>query len=169
LPKAPHYQDDLAKARSLRGRTTDAERSLWRSLRNRQLGGAKFRRQHPIGGYVVDFYCQEAYLAVELDGGQHVASDMNRQDERRTAELMSKGIRLLRFWDNEVLTNERGVLQKIAEAIANPSPPPSPAGRGRKTRPQINSEAIANPSPQPSPVGRGRKPATSSRAREQSP
>jgi len=85
-----------------------------------------------MGGYIVDFYCEEARLAVELDGGQHAAFNIERQDERRTAKLKSKGIRLIRFWDNEVLTNRDGVLQRIAKAIGNPSPQPSPMGRGRK-------------------------------------
>ena len=83
----------------------------------------KFRRQHPVGNYIVDFYCDEAKLAIELDGGQHASS--SGYDTTRTQELERLGIRVLRFWNNEVLGNLSGVLERIAEAI-RVSPPPSP-------------------------------------------
>ncbi|HEX7599855.1 MAG TPA: endonuclease domain-containing protein, partial [Polyangia bacterium] len=87
----------LARRRALRGRATDAERLLWRLLRMRQFLGLKFRRQHPLGRYIVDFYCAERRLAVELDGGQHFTVEGQAYDRRRTAYLAALGIRVVRF------------------------------------------------------------------------
>jgi len=100
-----------SRARRLRRDSTDAERALWSVLRNRQLGGYKFRRQTPIGGHIVDFVCMERRLVVEVDGGQH--QERWRKDRQRTALLESKGFRVLRFWNNEVLTG----LESVADAI----------------------------------------------------
>ena len=115
-------------ARGLRRRQTDAERRVWARLRARRLLGVKFARQEPIGSYVVDLCCRERMLVVELDGGQHVARADH--DAGRTALLQALGYRVLRFWDNDVLANTDGVLQRIAEALtatgAWPSPRPSP-------------------------------------------
>jgi len=94
-------------SKHLRRRLTDAERLLWKALRNRQLNGDKFRRQVPIGNYVADFVCVEKHLVVEVDGGQHLD---NEKDAERTVSLESKGFRVLRFWNNEVLQNLEGVL-----------------------------------------------------------
>ncbi len=105
------------RARRLRAVGTEVERRLWARLRNRQLGGAKFRRQHPLGDYVVDFVCRESCLVVELDGGQHGEDTQRRADARRTEYLESLGYRVLRFWNNEVIENIEGVLQRIAEHI----------------------------------------------------
>ncbi len=102
-------------ARALRRDLTDAERLLWRHLRNRGLYGHKFRRQHPVGRYVVDFVCIEEGVVVELDGGQH--SKQVIEDEERTLYLESKGFQVLRFWNNDVLTNAEGVLKTIASAL----------------------------------------------------
>jgi adenine-specific DNA-methyltransferase len=105
------------RARSLRRSITPAERKLWMRLRNRQLHGAKFRRQHPIGQYIVDFFCLEARLVVELDGSWH-ADDLKRtQDEHRTAYLQNQGCTVLRFWNNEVTADVTSVLQRIAEHL----------------------------------------------------
>jgi len=90
-------------ARGLRRRQTDSERVLWWQLRDRQLHHAKFRRQHPIGPYIVDFCCLAHRLVVELDGGHHAAQI--QADERRTAFLRQRGYRVLRFWDHDVLGN----------------------------------------------------------------
>jgi very-short-patch-repair endonuclease len=98
---------------------TDAERKLWSVLRNSQLAGAKFRRQQPIGPFIADFVCQEQRLIIEADGGQHAAVGA---DERRTVFLESKGYRVLRFWNNEVLNNLEGVAQVIIAAISAPHP-----------------------------------------------
>ncbi len=107
----------VGRARELRSRTTDAEKRHWRHLRNRQLGGHKFRRQRPLGPYVVDFMCLEARLVVEVDGGQH-SPDADRE---RDLYLEKQGFRVLRFWNNEVLENTDGVLARIAEFLASES------------------------------------------------
>jgi formamidopyrimidine-DNA glycosylase len=109
----------VARARELREATTDAEKALWRRIRSRQLFGIKFRRQHPIGHYIVDFYSDELKLAVELDGGQHASS--SEHDRARTEDLKRRGIRVLRFWNNEVLGNLDGVLQRISEEARSAS------------------------------------------------
>jgi len=111
--------------RRLRNRMTDAEQRLWQSLRRRQMGEFKFRRQHPFGDYVLDFVCLEAMLVVEVDGGQHGANPEN--DKARTARLTRAGFRVLRFWDNEVLKDLKAVKSSIWEALHTPPPSqPSP-------------------------------------------
>jgi very-short-patch-repair endonuclease len=101
-------------ARRLRRASTDAERRLWALLRDRRLAGYRFRRQHPIGDYVVDFACTKHNLIIEADGGQH--SD-NQADERRTAFLQNEGWHLIRFWNNDVLANTEGVIETILRAL----------------------------------------------------
>lgn len=114
-------------ARQLRRDMTDAERALWHTLRGKQLGGHRFRRQHPIGPCVVDFVCLEAKLIAEIDGGQHNAADA---DQARDATLKAAGNRLLRFWNNDVLSNAADVCEAILAALGpHPSPPPR-AGEG---------------------------------------
>ncbi len=114
-------------ARRLRQTPTDAEQRLWSQLRRRQIEGARFRRQAPIGSYVVDFVCFDAKLVIEVDGGQH-AKQQDR-DSRRTAWLETQGFRVLRFWNHEVLGNIEGVAEIIAGALrASPLPDPSPQG-----------------------------------------
>jgi very-short-patch-repair endonuclease len=103
---------DIARPGRLRQRCTEAETALWDRLRNRGLNGAKFRRQVPLGPFVVDFACFDARLVVEVDGGQHAASQ--QQDVQRTTWLEAQGYRVVRFWNNEVLENIEGVLQTIA-------------------------------------------------------
>ena len=98
------------KARELRIFSTDAERRLWSALRTRRLENYKFRRQHPVGPFILDFACVEHRLVIEADGGQH---DENLADERRTAWLASKGWRVRRFWNNEILTNIEGFMDTI--------------------------------------------------------
>ena len=102
------------QARALRVSMTDAERRLWACLRGRRLVGYKFRRQHPLGRYILDFACIEHRLAIEADGGQHSES---AADERRTAWLERQGWRVLRFWNNEILANSEGVQEMILEAL----------------------------------------------------
>ncbi len=111
-------------ARVLRSRMTDAERRLWRALRRHQLGGHRFRRQVPIGPYVVDFACLELKLVIEADGGQHLDSAL---DALRTRRLARNGYRVLRFWDDDVLLRTEIVLDAIVRALAgspHPDPPP---------------------------------------------
>ena len=98
-------------ARSLRAGSTDAERHLWRLLRNRSLVGYKFRRQFPVDRYIADFVCIEKQLIVELDGGQHV--EAAARDEQRSLALQAHGFRVLRFWNDDVLLREREVLEEI--------------------------------------------------------
>ena len=120
----------MANAKSLRKNQTDVERRLWYALRNRQLSGYKFRRQHPISPYVVDFVCLEYKLVVEVDGGQH--ADAVTQDTARTVFLEGLGYRVLRFWNNEVLENLEGMLTVILAALLSPSPQPSPPEGARE-------------------------------------
>ena len=112
-----------SRARKLRKKLTDVENKLWSQLRGRQLSGVKFRRQHPIGPFIVDFCCVERGLVVELDGSQH--AERNAADERRTRLIERSGYRVLRFWDNEVLINLYGVLERISEALEDPRLIPS--------------------------------------------
>ena len=107
------------RARGLRRDATDAETLLWRRLRNRQLGGAKFRRQVPITPYIADFLCAETRLIIELDGGQHEVE----ADRARTIFLEAQGFRLIRFWNHDVLGNIEGVIETIAEALDKPPHP----------------------------------------------
>ncbi len=110
-----------AKARQLRRQSTDAERKLWAILRNRQLTGYKFRRQVPMGSYIVDFVCFEKNIVVELDGGQHQAQ--RGYDGNRTQWLQSAGFRVIRFWNNQVLSETDGVVQAILAALEVKIPP----------------------------------------------
>lgn len=103
-------------ARQLRSEMTDAESYLWQSLRSRQIHGLKFRRQHPVGKFILDFACIEAKLIIEVDGGQH--NEMQIQDNQRTAWLEAQGWKVLRFWNNEVLQNIEGVLVEVLNALA---------------------------------------------------
>jgi len=105
----------LFRARNLRRNETDAERILWRALRNRQLGDAKFRRQVRIGPFIADFACFERRLVVELDGGQH--ADAEHYDDGRVKSIQRQGYRVLRFWNNEVLENLPGLLEAIKMAL----------------------------------------------------
>jgi very-short-patch-repair endonuclease len=101
-------------ARELRQQQTDAEIFLWRLLRNRQLLNAKFRRQHPIENYIADFYCDEHKLIIELDGCQHFTEEGVKKDVVRTARLNQLGIKVLRFSNQQVLTQTENVLREIA-------------------------------------------------------
>jgi very-short-patch-repair endonuclease len=104
------------RARELRRDATDAERRLWSALRDRRLRGYRFRRQHPIGDFIVDFACTQHRLIVEADGGQHAD---NEADRRRTAWLESEGWRVLRFWNNAALANTEGVILAILRELSS--------------------------------------------------
>jgi very-short-patch-repair endonuclease len=109
---------------------TDAELRLWMRLSRKQIDGHAFRRQVPIGTYVVDFVCLKRRLVIEVDGSQHATE--REEDDRRTAWLESRGFRVMRFWNNEVLQNLDGVTEAIRAAMRNEPPPrPSPQGGGR--------------------------------------
>jgi len=103
-------------ARQLRQRMTDAEQLLWQHLRNRRLAGHKFRRQHPIGPYIVDFVHLQARLIIEADGGQHLAS---QRDPQRDAWLQAQGYRVLRFWNHDILQQPDTVLAAIWQALSD--------------------------------------------------
>ena len=123
------------RAIELRKNATEAERRLWRSLSARQLRGTRFNRQVPIGPFICDFVARTPRLIVEVDGGQH-AHDQ-RGDRARTRFLERRGYRVLRFWNNEVLENQDGVLGVIDRALATCPPPTPPAsGRGVRRPPQ---------------------------------
>jgi very-short-patch-repair endonuclease len=103
------------RASHLRTNSTDAERHLWQFLRNRQLGGYKFRRQHPLPPYTVDFVCLERRLIVELDGGQH--AEAIAYDAARTDYLEQSGYLVLRFWNDEALSNTQEVLTRMLQKL----------------------------------------------------
>jgi type I restriction enzyme M protein len=130
--KLPLPEDLLEFARELRQHSTDAEQRLWSALRDRRMAGAKFRRQHPVKPYILDFYCHELKLAIELDGGQHNTDEGRVHDEQRSRFLVAQGIQVLRFWNNDVFQQPAAVLQAIFNAVNGnlPSPQPSPTGRG---------------------------------------
>jgi len=115
-------------ARKLRREQTDAEQLLWSTLRSRQISGLKFRRQFPLPPYVADFCSEKARLIVELDGGQH--AETIDDDEIRTEFFQRRGYRVLRFWNNDVLTNVEGVVEEILKATILPHLSPLPPGEG---------------------------------------
>jgi very-short-patch-repair endonuclease len=138
------------QARSLRARQTNTEGYLWAALRNRQLGGWKWRRQVGVGPFVVDFLCVEAGLVVELDGSGH--AERLEHDALRTAMLNAHGLRVIRFWNHVVFEGRESVCDAIlaacgGERSAAPHPTLSPEGRGKEGSPR-------KPAPSP-PWGRG--------------
>jgi very-short-patch-repair endonuclease len=104
-------------ARNLRKNQTEAEMLLWSHLRSQGLSGCKFRRQHPINNIITDFYCSKAHLAIEIDGGHHADEAILKKDMERTAYLNQKGIRVIRFWNHDVLENLDDVLAEIDATI----------------------------------------------------
>jgi very-short-patch-repair endonuclease len=120
-----------ARARQLRRNPTDAERLLWRKLRFWQVDGLKFRRQQPLGPYIVDFVCLEKRLVIEVDGGQH-AENAN-YDTERDAWLRAQDFVVLRFWNNDVLKNIDSVVEQVIKTLkSTPYLNPSPQGGRRK-------------------------------------
>ena len=119
--------------RNLRKRFTDAEKLLWRYLRAKQLEGFKFRRQQPIGNYIVDFVCFEKGVVIGVDGGQHAVE--REKDKERDKWFKGQDLKVLRFWNNEVLTNIGGVLEVIREhCLSHPPLTPPIKGRGKRKR-----------------------------------
>lgn len=112
-----------SRRRLLRKHQTDAEARLWGKLRNKRFLGIKFFRQYSVGAYVLDFYAPSIHLAIELDGSQHAEEKQRSYDIRRTSYLEDFGIRVVRFWDNEVLTNSEEILERIASLITPPDLP----------------------------------------------
>ena len=155
-----YTQQTLERAKTLRQSRTDAEGLLWHYLRRKQLDGYKFRRQQPIGPYIVDFACMSRKLVIELDGGQH--AERHAYDEKRDDYLRGKGYRMLRFWNKEVFQNCMDVLEAVYQALVRAAkaagskkrgsnvgtytPPPhqpSPAGSASATPPQGGSDLEA--------------------------
>ncbi|MEX2034427.1 MAG: endonuclease domain-containing protein [Xanthobacteraceae bacterium] len=122
----------LEQAKRLRKSMTDAERRLWYRLRAHRFEGCKFKRQVPIGPYIVDFACLNHGLVVELDGGQHAESD---RDLARDEFLSAKGFRVLRFWNNDALKNSGGVLDEIVKVLRGQTCAPSPGALGAPPSP----------------------------------
>ncbi len=126
------YNDPARKTnrRRLRKEATDAERRIWSLLRARRMAGLKFFRQYGVGPYVLDFYCPERRLAIEVDGDQHADARGREHDCDRASYLRQLGIRIVRFWNNDVLKNTEGVVERITYEIGsrNPLNPPYPKG-----------------------------------------
>ena len=144
------------RAKSMRSEMTDAERVLWMQLRAHRLDGLRFRRQTPIGRYIVDFVCHERRLVIELDGGQHADS---QRDVARDRWLESKGYRVLRFWNSDMFQNREGVLETIVSTAREVLPTSSLEGEvdrpkaGREGgKPQAPTPG-ATPLPGPPPQG----------------
>ena len=114
-------QDLVDHARSMRRQPTEAEARLWGLLRGRRLSGFRFRRQHPVGRYIIDFYCATRKLAVELDGGQHATDEQQRHDVERSLDLSKRGIRVLRIWNHDVLQRPLQVQELIWRLLTTDS------------------------------------------------
>ena len=105
------------KARSLRKNMTKQERILWQFLRKKSINGLKFRRQYPIGSYIVDFICNEKKLIIEIDGGQHNEDKNSIYDHERTKYLETKGYKVIRFWNHDIENNIEGVYREILKYL----------------------------------------------------
>ena len=129
----PHHPAKLPEdirtwAREMRGRMTDAEALLWYLLRNRRVAGAKFRRQRPVGRYILDYYCVEKKLVIELDGGQH--GETTDYNCHRDDWLRSPGICMLRIWNNQMLAETEAVMEVIYRTVVETKSPSPAGGRG---------------------------------------
>jgi very-short-patch-repair endonuclease len=142
VKNSPWSPEFLSRVRQLRHNTTDAEQYMWSILRDRQMEGFKFRRQHPIAPYVVDFFSHEAGLIIELDGGQHNEHGAHAKDVARTHFLEGKGYKVLRFWNNDVLEDMEGVFDVISQTLAAvvPHPNPLPGGEGSGRHDAVNAQ-----------------------------
>lgn len=107
----------IERSRELRHESTPAEQTLWRYLRNRRLDGLKFRRQHPVSRFILDFYCEDLQLAIEVDGGGHNEEEQEAYDLARTEALRDLGIQVIRFWNDDVLERTELVLEEIRHVI----------------------------------------------------
>ncbi len=141
-----HMADKLTSlAKTLRKGATDTEKLLWKHLRAKQFKGIKFRRQQPLGKYIVDFVCYESKMIIEVDGGQHTQPSEMMKDNERDRWFKAQGYKVIRFWDNEVLMNIRGVLDIIG-AYFQEHPPlnplPSREGAKRLTKMEMVGEGV---------------------------
>jgi ATP-dependent helicase HrpA/adenine-specific DNA-methyltransferase len=117
---------EIERARGLRQTETWAEKLMWRWLRGRRFSGYKFRRQHPLGNYYLDFFCEEAELNIELDGRQHGFPDRQAHDAERAKFLKSLGIKTLRFWNSHLRGNAQSIRDTIFEELQQRAPHPLP-------------------------------------------
>jgi len=126
----------ISKPRALRVAMTDAEKKLWQALRSKQIAGLRFRRQVPFGPYIADFICYGARVVIEIDGGQHNSDSGRDSDGKRDAWFALSDFIVVRFWNNDVIENLEGVLQRIESAVLERAslgqapPPPAPLPRG---------------------------------------
>ncbi|MFA4919516.1 MAG: DUF559 domain-containing protein [Thermodesulfovibrionales bacterium] len=111
------------RRRELRNNQTEAEKTFWSHVRNKQFYGLRFLRQYSISPYILDFYCPSMKLAVELDGGQHTQHESRIYDSTRSEYLKAHGIDIIRFWNHEVLLNISGVLAEVTKKITPPTLP----------------------------------------------
>jgi very-short-patch-repair endonuclease len=112
----------FAKARELRNNMTEAEKILWDELKNRRVFKSRFRRQHPIDIFIADFYCHEYKLAIEIDGEIHLKKEIQEYDDGRTHDIEKFGIKILRFSNNQILTDINSVKKKILEELSKMNP-----------------------------------------------
>lgn len=122
MPLSQEFPNHRERRRELRQEATLAENLLWRHLRRKQFEGLKCRRQQQLGPYIADFYCSNASLVIEVDGGQHYEPAAKDYDQQRTAYFESRGLRILRFTNTDVVQNLAGVIEAILEVIGAPSP-----------------------------------------------
>jgi very-short-patch-repair endonuclease len=132
---------EIERARALRQKTTWAERRMWTWLRGRRFSAYKFRRNHPFGKYFLDFYCHEATLAIELDGGGHGQPKKQQHDEERTRYLEAQGIKVLRFWNSQLLKNRQGIRDTIFLNLQTRAPHVFP----NYTQPLTTTEKVETP------------------------
>lgn len=112
-----NHPSAILKRRTLRSNQTNEEKLIWSRIRNKQLFGFRFFRQYGVGPYVLDFYCPQVRLAIEIDGGQHAETSNIIYDKERTEYLKELSIRVLRFWNNDVSKNIEAVLERIADEL----------------------------------------------------
>jgi len=117
---------EIQQARRFRKKETWAEKLVWRWLRDRRFSGYKFRRQHPLGDYYLDFFCEEAELNIELDGSQHGFPLQKARDSEREKFLLTRGIKTLRFWNSYLRANGQSVRDTIFEELQKRAPHPLP-------------------------------------------
>lgn len=147
-PDIPYQKE---KARALRKSETAAEKKLWNALRNKKAGNFKFRRQHPIGYYIVDFYCDEMNLIIEIDGSIHDEEDIREYDKIRQEQLENIGYKFLRFRNNDVMNSLDGVLAEIKGYLTSP-PAPLLEGEGSNVPEILNEEEIKKSTSTPTPL-----------------
>jgi very-short-patch-repair endonuclease len=132
--------DPIARARDLRQTMPEAQRRLWRLLRDRRFAGYKFRREHPLGRYTLDFYCAEAELSLEVDGAQHGFPAQHRRDEAKEKYLVSRGIVTRRFWNSQLRREPEVVKENLWRLLQERAPHPdntpvTPTARSRSWPP----------------------------------